>query len=247
MRTRTGPLSLFACGAMVACGGPLEIPDPELFINESALEVWADPPSTEFVRSTEVILNTSEPGSQIYFTLDGSDPSSGHALPYGAPIPLDRSTLVTFIAKTPDDLWSRPRSEFYVSKREMEANSGPLDRDLWLEAKSLFLAARMGSKDLVVRRLKLRSAGLQRLTIPGMVMTANPSGRSFYQPGAFSYEILTDATEFPLHLEPGETLELEIYYRPTETFSSAAIVIESDSERESGHHVVELWGRIVAW
>lgn len=248
MRNRAGTaLGLFISGLGLACGGPLEVPDSELTINGSALEVWAEPSSTEFETSTEVVLNTSEPGSQIYFTVDGSDPSGGEALPYGEPLALDRSTLVTFIAKTPDGVWSKPRSEFYVFKQDSSGGSAPLDRDLWLESRSLFFAARVGSKDWVVRRLKLKSSGLQRLTIAGMLMTPNPSGRSFYQPGSFSYEILTDQTQFPIHLVSGETLELEITYRPTETFSSAAIVIESDSERESGRHLVELWGRVVAW
>lgn len=248
MSYRTGAVfNLFGLGATLACGGPLEIPDSELRINESSIEVWAEPASTDFMSSTEVVLNVSEAGSRIYFTLDGSDPSSGAAIPYEAPIALERSTLVSFIAQSADGVWSRPRSEFYAARRDEASSSAPLERDLWLEARSVFMAARMGSKDWVVRRLKLKSAGLQRLTIHGMVMTPNPNGRSFYQAGTFSYEVLTDATEFPLRLEPGETLELELHYRPTETFSSAAILIQSDSEREDGQHLVELWGRVVAW
>ena len=244
---RTGTSRLFLTWAIIGCGVPIDVPDSELVLNESPIEVWAEPPSSEFGDNTEISLSATDDGSQIYYTLDGSDPSGDLARPYAGPIALSRSTLITFIARTPDAVWSKPKSEFYASKPEVHSSSGPLDRDLWIESNSLFMAARAGAKDLVVRRFKMRSVGLQRLTIDRMVMTANPNGGSIFNAEAFSYEILTDATEFPLYLEPGETLELEIYYRPTVTFSSAAIVIQSNAERDNGRVLVELWGRVVAW
>ncbi len=247
MFARTGTKSVFLTFVVTACGGPLDVPDSELVLNESPIEVWAEPPSSEFGKNTEIVLSATDDGSKIYYTLDGTDPSNEAARPYDGPIALSRSTLITFIARTPNAVWSKPKSEFYASRPEVQAASGPLQRDLWIESNSLFMAARAGSKDLVVRRFKLRSIGLQRITINRMVMTANPNGGSFFRTGAFSYEILTDATEFPLYMEPGETLELEIYYRPTETFSSAAIIIESNAERDAGRVLIELWGRVVAW
>ena len=68
---------------------------------------------------------------------------------------------------------------------------------------------------------------------------------AFYQPSAF--ELMT-AVEEGVRLAPSQEVTVAVRYFPSDSFSSAALLIETDSDAVTdGLYVVELWGRIFNW
>lgn len=225
------------------CGGLAE-EDASFQTKVAPIEVWAVPAGSEFDTSTRVELAVSSP-ADIFYTLDGTEPSSAAALPYRGPIQLTESTLLSFIAQSPGEVWSVPRAEFYERKLTLDTPR-PVQRALTVSNESLFFSAEHGSKEIITKSVFLRSSGLSTVTIKGMVLTGNPAGSSFWKDNAFRFEILTEG-QFPLFLPPGRSLELEVSYVPTETLASAAIFVDSDDETSGEELVIELWGRSIDW
>ena len=62
-----------------------------------------------------MILTSDQPGSTIYYTTDGSNPqTSPTKLPYSAPIPLNTTTTLQFVAVNQGGVWSTKYSKTYV-------------------------------------------------------------------------------------------------------------------------------------
>lgn len=234
-----GPLlsaSLFS-----ACVFPIE-PEERPDVRAASVSVAAEPSGTEFSGSVEVRLNSSAP-AEIFYTLDGESPSGPGALRYDGPLTLTDSTLLSFIAVTDSGAWSVPQVELYEPTEELIAKNELSVRALRLSTRNLFFQAQPGEPE-VQQVVTLRSVGVQRIHIKQVLIGYNPAGGSFFRPEVF--EVLAGAGE--RWLAPGESLEVLLRYTPTESFSSAALLVDTDAEAvEDGLYYVELWGRIFPW
>ena len=235
-----GPL-LSASLFFFACVLPTEAEErPD--VREASVSVAAEPSGTEFSGSVEVRLNSSTP-AEIYYTLDGESPSGPGALRYEGPLTLTDSTLLSFIAVTDSGAWSVPKVELYEPTETLIAKTEPSNRALRLSTKNIFFQAHPGDGG-VQQVVTVRSVGVQRVHIKQVVIGYNPAGGSFFRPEVF--EVLAGQGE--RWLAPGESLEVLLRYTPTESFSSAALLFDTDAEAvEDGLYYVELWGRIFPW
>lgn len=235
-----GPL-LSASLLSFACVFPIEAEErPD--VRGASVSVAAEPSGTEFSGSVEVRLNSSTPAA-IFYTLDGESPSGPDALRYEGPMTLTDSTLLSFIAVTDSGAWSAPQVELYEPTEELVANTNPSARALRLSTKNIFFQAQPGEAQ-VQQVVTVRSVGVQRVHIHQVVIGYNPAGGSFYRPEVF--EVLAGQGE--RWLAPGESLEVLLRYTPTESFSSAALLFDTDADAvENGLYYVELWGRIFPW
>lgn len=89
---------------------------------QSAARPQADPRAGTFLLPQTISLSTSTPEAEIYYTLDGSEPSSASLL-YGEPFELSRSAVVKAIAQSPDLNDSAILSASYDIGSAMEASA----------------------------------------------------------------------------------------------------------------------------
>lgn len=235
-----GPLllSLFLSSACVL--EPEVEPRPE--VRSTSLSVAAEPAGREFQESVEVVLSASTP-AEIYYTLDGAPPSGADALRYEGPLTLTDATLLTFIAVDERGAWSAPKVELYQPTDPVNVTYRASTRELRLSTKNLFFQAKPGEGP-VDEVVTIRSVGVQRVRVKGVSIGFNPAGASFYRPEVFT--ILSGSEE--RFLAPGESFEVHLEYAPTESFSSAALLVETDADAtDDGLYYVELWGRIFPW
>lgn len=206
--------------------------------------VRADPPGHEFSGSTIVRLRPMESAPiEIYYTTDGSVPTSEHATLYTGALELEATTLLNFIARDTDTgSWSMPGSELYTAKRE-EVQAQDVARGLHHDPQMVFFVWQPGAAVPMRETVRVVSGGSEPVTIRSIRLVRNPTGQFFWVDGAFELTVADDRRV----LAPGEVLELELSYMPTSTFRSAAIEILSDSERSGGRTLIEVWGRTSAW
>jgi hypothetical protein len=207
---------------------------------KAPLEVKASPPGFMFNGSTTVELDASRP-SEIFYTLNGGDPTKPTAMVYTGPIEVAETTLITFIAVAEDKTWSSPVAEFYESAPPSTPAPSFVQRGLQIDENNHFFAPRPGDTNLSTT-FHVKSIGIQSVHINQISIGANPAGLAFYEDGAFTL----DATYENIDLAPGKTLELTVHYAPTQTLRSAAIYIDSDELLHDASNQVyaELWGRI---
>ena len=86
----------------------LEQPD------EDELRTVADPPAGMYLKRVKVTLSVKE-GATIYYTIDGSDPSTGSDI-YRVPLVLTVDTQLKFFAMDADGSMESDREEFYRFK-----------------------------------------------------------------------------------------------------------------------------------
>jgi hypothetical protein len=224
---------------VLACGPALDsdsMPAVEL-------SVRAEPAGQMFESELTVQLLSSRP-AQIFYTLDGSDPSANAkaAQSYDGPIFLSEQTLLSFIAVADDGSWSNAQTELYL-QREMQAPPMPAPRMLNLTTDILFFEGSPGKTDPIYRAITLRSSGSETVDIKSVKLQSNPSQSIFYDPDAF--DIVTEIPPGPL--APGESITVELMYKPSPTLRSDVLRITSDEQRHGGVQTVELWGRIADW
>jgi hypothetical protein len=219
---------------MTACGGSQRAPE-----KKQPLEVAANPPGFTFDHSTTVALVASRP-AKILYTLNGDDPTGPTAQVFDQPFELTDSTLVSFIATSNDGVWSPARAEQYVPAPEMNTQPAIIPRGLLADENNHFFAPRDGDPTQTAV-FHVRSIGIETVHIQSIQINDNPHGTSFYEDGVFQF--VGDVQ--PLDLPSGQTLTLTVSYTPTQTLRSAAIVIQSDEQRDAGGLlIIELWGRI---
>ena len=225
--------------SLAACGGTE--PEKTTDIKRTSLSVAADPPGHKF--SDPITIELASSAGEIYYTLDGESPAGENGLLYEAPIDLDASAFLTFIA-VDGDRYSTPETELYTFE-EVPIQPGIPVRALRPDDDSLVFTARRGSPGVMRKTVQIRSVGLQEVTIDDIYVTLNPTSWSFWEEGIFQLE---EEIETPKVMFPGETLELTVAYTPTETIRTAALVVVSNDERhEDGVIVVDLMGRIFDW
>ena len=224
------------------CGG--EEPDNHTEIKRSSLIVAADPPGHVFEESVTVSLSAGEP-AEIFYTLNGMMPFGADAVPYTEPIVLDQNALLTFVAKD-GDLWSEQVSELYERKFDL-VEPEMVARALSLDDDQIVFSARRGEENVLEKSVRVRSIGIQQVLIQRIYIDVNPDSWSFWEPGAFALQAEAELAG-PRYLAPGESMDLVVRYRPTETLRTAVIVIESDDQRaKDGILRVGLTGRIWDW
>ena len=236
---RASNLAGIALGLLASCGSE---PAPAPEETGAPLSVAAEPQGYEFLGSTSVELIASEP-AQIFYTTDGEEPTSEHARIYRGPIELKESTYLTFIAFGDGEIWSPPRRELYVYAPTIAPQPQRVARALELTPDHLFFGAQLGEDSILEHKVTIRSIGPASVNITSLALGINAKGSSFWEPGIFSI----DGGGGARILRSGESLTLTVRYQPTETFRSAAVIIESDEERNGGHQEVELWGRRISW
>jgi hypothetical protein len=235
------PLTLMVpCFVLAAgCGG-----DPSaagLDAHPGPLEVRADPPGGTFEGALHVEITASAP-SRIFYTLDGSPPTGPSALEYDGPVAIEQAALLTFVAVDERGVWSNPRVELYAESRPSTPSAVPR-RALALDRDAIFFHVEDG--EAAPERVRLRSVGLEPVRVLMAGIASHAGGAFFFEDGVFSLE---NPLPGPVALAPGEALELELRYRPTETLRGAALMVLSEDERTpDGVHVVQLWGRIFGW
>jgi hypothetical protein len=219
----------------VACGG-----QPQQTQQKKPLEVAASPPGFAFTDSATVQLISSRPAT-IYFALNGDDPTGPKAQTYGQPLQLVDSTLVSFIATSDDGVWSAARTEQYMPVMTvMPTSPQVIARGLLADETGHFFAPRPGDPPQTTA-FHIRSIGLDSVHISSIQLTSNPHGQTYDQG---SFQLTGDVGT--MQLDSGKTMTLDVTYVPSETLSSAAIVIESDDQRNAnGELVIELWGRVL--
>ena len=137
-----------------ACGSSQDV---DLDANSVELSVRAEPPGQMFESSIDVTLVSSRP-AQIYYTLDGSDPSanSASATTYGTHISIKKQTLLSFIAVSDQGAWSTSKAELYVKPNDNPPPT-PAPKVLDLTADSIFFQAEPGQNEPVHKTVALRS------------------------------------------------------------------------------------------
>lgn len=226
--------------ALSACGGPLE-EDDGLNVVQSSFRVRADPPGDMFAGPVTVTLHAEQPGT-VYYTTDGSSPSED-GLVYDGPVRIEDNTLLTFIAVNDDGVWSEPNTELYEVRGVVIAPS-QAQRMLNLSDSHVYFSARPGD-DLLERRLTISSMGRNPVLIQSMYLGASRETGNFFENGVFRIENpIPDNTL----LLPGESRQIVLTYRATDTLRTAALVFETDDPREEdGILQVQLSGRIFNW
>jgi hypothetical protein len=97
----------------VATGGQVDVYG--LFSSEPAVaSPVISPGSTSFTGSIQVKITDATPGAKIYYTLDGTAPSTASAL-YAGPITVNSSETVTAFATAPGYVWIAPVSATYTA------------------------------------------------------------------------------------------------------------------------------------
>lgn len=233
-------LAVVALGA--GCGGEFAEPQPNApQVVLRSMPVIADPRGHEFEGATEVTLQAPDDSSaQIFFTTDGSPASGETAQLYQGPIVMTETTLLSFIARTREDIWSESGSELYVAAQpELQTSADP--RVLKSDPESLFFVWRPGERTPMRRVITVRSTGERPVQINKIALGLNPNGEAFWEGGAF---LLASGTE-PRVLLPGSSFDITVVYEPTRTLRSASIIIESDQSDQD--MLIELWGRISPW
>lgn len=234
-----------ASWVLAGCGGygylpppPPEAPD----VNASPLMVEADPPGHEFESSTIVRLRPVEGMDvDIFYTLDGSPATDEHAKRYEGALEIESTTLLNYIAKSATS-WSTPGSELYVAMRPtVEAQDAK--RTFRSDPDSIFFAWQPGDPAIMRETITLTANGVEPIRIASIRLGAIPSGQFFFEYGAFTLSEVPG----PTTLAPGESLSFEVSYAPTATLRSAAIMVESDSDKNEGKTLIEVWGRVSAW
>ncbi|MCZ2257582.1 endonuclease [Sporosarcina sp. G11-34] len=75
----------------------------DIIVDSSIMQpATANPSSGTFVGSTTVTLLTSTANADIYYTLDGKDPTTSGATKYNAPIEITKNTTLKAVVKTAD-------------------------------------------------------------------------------------------------------------------------------------------------
>jgi hypothetical protein len=211
-------------------------------VNASSLSVSAQPPGYDFENQTQVTLAPSKPAN-IYYTTDSSAPSDKNGSLYQGPITLTTSTLLSFIAVSDDGIWSKPVAELY-SLMPAPPTVSQAPRLLKTDPDSLVFTVAPVDRDVPQQQqLRIESFGSSPVTIQSITLDANPKGTAFWDPTAFSLGALT----LPTTLVPGQQLEIDVTYMPSDSFKSAAVMIQSDENPNSGSRMVEVWGRILNW
>ncbi|MCE7699794.1 MAG: PKD domain-containing protein, partial [Methanobacterium paludis] len=85
--------------------------------NGTAPTVTATPGAGIYNSTQTVTLTSDEPGSTIYYTTDGSDPtdtSNSNRVPYSNPIPINTTTTLNFAAVSSGGVWSTRYNKTYV-------------------------------------------------------------------------------------------------------------------------------------
>jgi hypothetical protein len=232
-------LAAFAAGAVLtcfACGGE----PAALDIEGEPLMVAAVPPSSSFEGVTTVSLESSRPAT-IYYSLKGEDPFGEDGHLYTGPIEIADSTLVTFIAIGHDGVWSQPGTELYSPVIPL-IPPDPIPRSLSIDRDAYFFT--VPDEHEVTTTFLVRSIGFEPVHIERAFIGAHPDGSGFYEEGIFKVETEIE----PMELNPGEQIEIEVSYVPTQTLRGGALIIESNSMRhEEGYVIVQLWGRTISW
>ncbi len=106
--------------------GFLQIPSPGKQNDQRFhMNVQSDPPSFSiapgFYRSDQIVeINANHPQTQIYYTLDGTEPFICDSLMYKSPIVVNKNTPIRAISVEPSSLPSEPLSgTFFVGEREI--------------------------------------------------------------------------------------------------------------------------------
>lgn len=231
---------LAAAFLLGACGG--EETDTRTEIKRSTLLVAANPPGHTFSDSVVVELS-SEASADIFYTLDGTSPAGQDGMRYDEPIRIDKDALLTFIA-VDGERWSAPATELYEKDVPLPEPK-ILGRALYVDDDNLVFSARRGQPGRMRKTVRVQSVGLQRVRIEDIYVTVHPQSWSFWEEGVFQIE---SEPETPRYLQPGERMELEVSYAPTETIRTAVLVIQSDEQRsEGGYVLIDLMGRIWDW
>jgi hypothetical protein len=232
------PLNRWFAMVAVSCASCGDETTPSRELNDAALSVRAEPPGHTFDGTVRIELAADRPAA-IYYTLDGSSPTSETAQLYEHPLDLSEGTLLTFIGVSSDGAWSEPRVELYQQKREQTPTRTPRHA-LDVSTDAIFFSVE--SEHPPVETVRIRSTGLDRARVDRLELAVNPTGGAFYEQGIFRIRALP---ALPVSLAPGETLEVELEYQPTATLRSAALVIVSNDERTTdGVHLIQLWGRV---
>jgi hypothetical protein len=232
------PLNRWFAMVAVSCASCGDEATPSRELNDATLSVRAEPTGHTFDGTVRIELAADRPAA-IYYTLDGSSPTSETARRYEHPLELSEGTLLTFVGVSADGVWSEPRVELYEQKREQTPTRIPRHA-LEVSTDAIFFSVE--SEHPPVETVRIRSTGLDRARIDRLELAVNPTGAAFYEEGIFRLRM---RPALPISLAPGEMLEIELEYQPTATLRSAALVIVSNDERTSdGVHVVQLWGRV---
>lgn len=229
---------VLAAASFASCAGndPAE-PDPS--IDHASLWVSAEPKGHAFRDAVTVRLLSERP-SRLFYTIDGTAPTSDSAFEYTEPLTFEEETvLLMFVAQDADGVWSKPQTELYT--HDEVVNPAPLARSLTYDENILFFAP-MPDVPYLDHSLVLTSDGTEPVRISRIYISYNPEANAFYNPNAF--ELLNPLTGVEV-LNPGDALELRIRYHTTETIRSSALVVESNDERSrDGVKGTPLWGRV---
>ncbi len=238
-KTWTHPLvGVIAAATFAACAG--EDPgtsDPT--VDHAALWVSAQPKGHIFQDAITVRLLSERP-SRLFYTIDGTAPTSDSAFEYTEPLEFaDETVLLMFVAQDADGVWSKPQTELY--SHDHVVNPAPLARSIAYNENIVFFAPRP-DEPYMDKSLKLTSDGTEPVRISRIYISYNPDANAFYNPNSFELLNPLDGVEV---LNPGESLELNVRYHSTETIRSASIVVESNDERSrDGQMWTPLWGRV---
>lgn len=217
---------------VVGCGaGELESTEARAPI------VVALPEGKTFESPLEVRLEADSP-SAIFYTLDGTSPNGLDALRYEDPLTLDDTTLLSFVARSDEGLWSARGTELYEHFVPPEPFR-PLERALEVSEDVVFFTAEPGEETLE-ETIRVRSVGLQAVRFDAVYISAQGA---FHEPGVFEMEA-PSLTSLP----PGETMDILIRYRVTQTLRTAELVLETnDLKAEDGRWTILLGGRLATW
>ncbi len=235
-----GALSL--CVALSgACGGEPIIEDGPVDYKTDSFRVAADPPGGAFSGPVSVSLHAEVPAT-IYYTTDGEPPTANGIL-YEGPFDIEGDVMLRAVAVDSDGVWSKGTIEHY-EPLELTLPPRVSPRILSLSRPHVYFSAEPGDQ-ILEQTIVATSVGSHHVMIHRAYITASTGAGNFYEPGIFQLE--THVAESTL-LAPGESMELRISYRATETLRSAALSFETDDMRtDTGVHSVELSGRIFNW
>lgn len=224
----------------VACGlpPPLEEEGGPVTLDESELQVDIFPPETSFQTTLMVDLVASEPGAEIYYTTDGTDPTPLDARRYEQPIELTSNTLVSALAVGTGGSWSDVASAFYrheplpdpvaLAPRAVQADRG-----------EVVFVARPGI-DEMFQSVRIRSVGRQPVILVDATISEGALADPELEGPAFS---LMDSVAGRV-VEPGTWVDVEVRYQATPVTRSGTLRIRSDASGPDADLRITLWGRL---
>lgn len=192
--------------------------------SDEPLAVEAFPPGGEFEGALVVRLLADRP-ARIFYTTDGSLPSTSQSREYTGPMRLTESTLLGFIAVDDGGLRSSLQTEWYS---RAEDAPGPIRlpaRSLRVRPDRLVFTPEAGI-DSETKTIRLEAIGTEPVTV--FALSRSPAGATTnqYDPDAFS---IVPSTTDPT-IRPGEPVELRITYFTTRTSRSMGLTVETDAE-----------------